>query len=105
MSVPAVRVGAVDSRGGDVDEELPRLEAGRSTAVSTSGPPVWVFWIARMKSSVIDDNVTYLAQVNYQVEKEWAARAMVDQTMKASAGSWRDLTAALRRKSNRRHTS
>jgi hypothetical protein len=97
--VSEVRVGVVDWRGGDVDEELASagMGAGRLTAVSTSGPPVRVIWMARMKSSFIDDNVTYLAQVNYHFDKEWAARATVDRMMKASAGSWRDLTAALRR--------
>jgi hypothetical protein len=34
-------------------------------------------------------------EVNYQFDQEWTARAMVDRMMKAAAGNWRDLTAAL----------
>lgn len=43
-------------------------------------------------------------EVNYQFDQEWAARAMVDRMMKRSVGSWRDLTQALRRESDRRHS-
>lgn len=42
------------------------------------------------------------AEVNYQFDEEYRARAMVDRMMKISAGKWRDLTEALRRESERR---
>lgn len=41
-------------------------------------------------------------EVNYQFDHEWSARAMVDRMMNAAGGSWRDLTQALRRESDRR---
>jgi hypothetical protein len=42
-------------------------------------------------------------EVNYQFDQEWAARAMVDRMMKASAGNWRDITKLLRRDSDQSH--
>ncbi|HEX2772846.1 MAG TPA: hypothetical protein VHN18_10505 [Micromonosporaceae bacterium] len=43
-------------------------------------------------------------EVNHEFDEEWAARAMVDRMMKASAGRWRDLTEALRQESARRQS-
>jgi hypothetical protein len=40
--------------------------------------------------------------VNHQFDDEASARAMVDRMVKTSAGTWRDLTEAVRM-SNRRH--
>jgi hypothetical protein len=42
-------------------------------------------------------------EVNYQFDNEISARALMDRMMKTSAGSWRDLTDALRGESARRH--
>ncbi|RQW99359.1 hypothetical protein DKL51_08665 [Micromonospora globispora] len=43
-------------------------------------------------------------EVLYDFLDEPAARSMVDRMMKTSAGTWRDLTEAIRQESNRRRT-
>jgi hypothetical protein len=42
------------------------------------------------------------SEVAYQFDDEASARAMVDRMMKTSAGTWRDLTQAVRQASDRR---
>ena len=43
-------------------------------------------------------------EVSYDFPDEASARSMVDRMMKTSAGTWRNLTEALRQESNRRQT-
>ncbi len=43
-------------------------------------------------------------EVSYDFPDEPSARSMVDRMMKTSAGTWRDLTEAIRQESNRRRT-
>ncbi|GAB3330798.1 hypothetical protein RMN56_12780 [Micromonospora halotolerans] len=43
-------------------------------------------------------------EVSYDFPDERAARSMVDRMKKTSAGTWRDLTEAIRQESNRRRT-
>ncbi|GAA4564549.1 hypothetical protein GCM10023176_10750 [Micromonospora coerulea] len=43
-------------------------------------------------------------EVYYQFRDEASARSMVDRMMKTSAGTWRDLTEAVRQEANRRQT-
>jgi hypothetical protein len=43
-------------------------------------------------------------EVVYDFPDERAASSMVDRMMKTSAGTWRDLTEAVRQESNRRRT-
>ncbi|MFR9774870.1 hypothetical protein ACL02O_02290 [Micromonospora sp. MS34] len=42
--------------------------------------------------------------MTYDFPDEASARSMVDRMMKTSAGTWRNLTEALRQESNRRQT-
>ncbi|WP_256440409.1 hypothetical protein [Micromonospora sp. U56] len=43
--------------------------------------------------------------MSYDFQDEASAREMVDRMMKTSAGTWRDLTEAVRKESNRRRAS
>ncbi|GAA4565035.1 hypothetical protein GCM10023176_12220 [Micromonospora coerulea] len=43
-------------------------------------------------------------EVSYDFPDEPSARSMVGRMMKTSAGTWRDLTEAIRQESNRRRT-
>ncbi|MFG2110174.1 hypothetical protein [Micromonospora chersina] len=43
-------------------------------------------------------------EVSYDFPDEASARSMVDRMMKTSAGTWRDLTEAVRQEANRRRT-
>lgn len=43
-------------------------------------------------------------EIIHDFNDEGSARAMVDRMMKASAGTWRDLTEAMRQESNRRRS-
>jgi hypothetical protein len=44
-------------------------------------------------------------EVNHHFDQEWAARAMVDRMMKASGGTWCDLTSALQQQMQHRRTN
>ncbi|WP_123809803.1 hypothetical protein [Micromonospora globispora] len=43
-------------------------------------------------------------EVSYDFPDEASARSMVDRMMKTSAGTWRDLTEAVRQEANRRRS-
>ncbi|MBQ0894656.1 hypothetical protein KBX37_16380 [Micromonospora sp. U56] len=58
-------------------------------------------WLWRVRGRLSGDGGQ---EVSYDFPDEPSARAMVERMMKTSAGTWRDLTEAVRQETNRRQT-